>query len=113
MTDDLAIEQRAIRLAFPGLNADKQEVSHLLCSVHSNRTLLRQLGSTAYKPLYRLLKQAMYCFPAIKNRELCQQAIAATEAASNPEAAKYIRTHWLQTASTWAMYARQHSPLLR
>jgi len=99
MTDDSAIEQRAIHLAFPGLNAGEQEVSHLLYSVHSNRTLLRRLGSTAHKPLYRLLKQAMYCFTAIKNRELCQQAIAAAEAASDSEAAKYIRTHWLQTAS--------------
>jgi len=41
MTDDSAIEQRAIRLAFPGLNTGEQEVTRLLCSVHSNRTLLR------------------------------------------------------------------------
>jgi len=38
MTDDPAIEQHAIRLAFPGLAAGEQEVAHLLCSVHSNRT---------------------------------------------------------------------------
>ncbi|KAF8421730.1 hypothetical protein BGX38DRAFT_1239967 [Terfezia claveryi] len=48
MTDDSAIEQRTIRLAFPGLNAGEQEVAHLLCSVHSNRTLLRRLGSNAH-----------------------------------------------------------------
>ncbi|KAF8435878.1 hypothetical protein BGX38DRAFT_1216159, partial [Terfezia claveryi] len=49
MTDDSAIEQRAIRLAFPSLNAGEQEVAHLLCSVHSNRTLLRRLGSTGFR----------------------------------------------------------------
>jgi len=109
MTGDSAIEQRAIRLAFPCLNAGEQEVIHLLCSVHSNQTLLRRFNSTAHKPAYRLLKHAMYCFTEIQNRELCKQAIAA---AADQETANYIRIHWLQTASKWAMYARQHSPLL-
>ena len=108
LTDDSAIEQRAIRLAFPGLEAGEQEVTHLLCSVHSNRTLLRRLGSNAHRSAYQLLKHAMFCFTGIKNRELCEQAIAAVDL----ETAKYIRMHWLQTASKWAMYARQHSPFL-
>ncbi|KAF8440185.1 hypothetical protein BGX38DRAFT_1206409 [Terfezia claveryi] len=56
MTDDSAIEQRAICLAFPGLNVGEQEVAHLLCSVHFNRTLLRRLGSNANKPIYQFLK---------------------------------------------------------
>ncbi|KAF8428783.1 hypothetical protein EV426DRAFT_585900 [Tirmania nivea] len=108
MTDDSAIEQRAIRLAFPGLNAGEQEVAHLLCSVHSNRTLLRRLGSNANKHIYQLLKHAMYCLTEIKNRELCEEAIVAAD----EETAKYIRTYWLQNAPKWAMYARQHSPFL-
>ena len=108
MTDDSAIEQRAIRLAFPGLIAGEQEVAHLLCSVHSNRTLLRRLA--AHKPIYQLLKHAMYCFTGTRNQELCQQAIQA--AGSDQELARYMRTNWLQTASKWAMHARQHSPLL-
>ncbi|KAF8425213.1 hypothetical protein EV426DRAFT_573443 [Tirmania nivea] len=91
-----------------GLNAGEQEVSHILCSVHSNRTLLRRLGSTAHKPIYQLLKHAMYCFTEIHNRALCEQAIAAAD----EETAKYVHTYWLQTASKWAMYARQHSPFL-
>ena len=95
MTDDSAIEQRAIRLAFPGLIAGEQEVAHLLCSVHSNRTLLRRLA--AHKPIYQLLKHAMYCFTGTRNQELCQQAIQA--AGSDQELARYIRTNWLQTAS--------------
>ncbi|KAF8416903.1 hypothetical protein BGX38DRAFT_1335203 [Terfezia claveryi] len=108
MTDDSAIEQRTIRLAFPGLNAGEQEVAHLLCSVHSNRTLLQRLGSNTHKSIYQLLKHAMYCFTEIKNRELCEEVIAAAD----EETAKYIRTYWLQNAPKWAMYARQHSPFL-
>ncbi|KAF8414442.1 hypothetical protein BGX38DRAFT_1264239 [Terfezia claveryi] len=50
----------------------------------------------------------MYCFTEIKNRELCEEAIAAAD----EETAKYIRTYWLQNAPKWAMYARQHSPFL-
>lgn len=52
MTHDSAIEQRAIRLAFPGPIAGEPEVAHLLCSVHSNGTLLWRLGSNANKPEY-------------------------------------------------------------
>lgn len=74
MTGDSAIAQRAIHLAFPGLNAGEQ-VAHLLCSAHSNQTLLRRLGSYANKPIYRLLKHAMYWFTEYS--ELCEQAIKA------------------------------------
>lgn len=52
----------------------------------------------------------MYCFTEIKNRELCGQAIEI--AGTDKELAKYIRVNWLQIASKWAMYARQHSLLL-
>ncbi|RPB25197.1 hypothetical protein L211DRAFT_836521 [Terfezia boudieri ATCC MYA-4762] len=109
MTGDSPTEQRAIPIAFPNLNSGEQEVDHLLCSVYSNQTLLRRFGFTAHKPVYRLLTHAMYCSTEIQNRELCEQAIAA---AVDQGTAKYIRTHWLQTASKWAMYARQHSPFL-
>ena len=113
LTDDSAIEQRAIRLAFPGLTAGEQEVEHLLCSVHSNQTLLRRLGSDAYKPIYQLLKHAMYCLTKIKNRELCDQAVhIASTIDDSGKIAKYVQTFWHQRASKWAMYARQHSPLL-
>ena len=113
LTDNSAIEQRAIRLAFPGLTAGELEVEHLLCSVHSNRTLLRRLGSDAHKPIYQLLKHAMYCLTKIKNRELCDQAVhIASTIDDSGKTAKYVQMFWHQTASKWAMYARQHSPLL-
>ena len=113
LTDDSVIEQRAIRLAFLGLSAGEQEVEHLLCSVHSNRTLLRPLGSTANKPIYHLLKHAIYCVTKIKNRELYDEAVqVAGTIDPSGNTAKYVQTYWHQTASKWAMHARQHSPLL-
>src|SRR4051812_23984277 len=39
LTDDSAVEQKAVQRAFPGLQAGEQEVTHLLCVVHSERTL--------------------------------------------------------------------------
>jgi len=95
-----SVHARAIRLGFPGLNTGEQEITHLLCSVHSNRTLLRRLGSDANKPIYQLLKDAMYCFTETKNRELCEQAIQAATAIDNTgNTAKYVQRYWLQTAS--------------
>ncbi|KAF8428713.1 hypothetical protein EV426DRAFT_711386 [Tirmania nivea] len=73
---------------------------------------IKKWCNNKWQPVYRLLKQAMYCFTQIKNQELCMQAIATASSMNDQETAKYIQTHWLQTASKWAMYARQHSPLL-
>ncbi|KAF8442551.1 hypothetical protein BGX38DRAFT_781920 [Terfezia claveryi] len=113
MTDDSAIDQRAIRLAFPGLNAGKQEVTHLLCSIHFNRTLLWRFGTDTNKPIYQLLKHTMYYFTEVQNRNLCEHAVTAATGIDNVgNTAKYIQTYWPQTASKWAMYARQHSLLL-
>ena len=65
----------------------------------------------AHKPIYRFLKQAIYCFTEIKNRELCELAIVLVATDADQEAAKYTRVYWLQTAPKWGMYAQQHSPL--
>ena len=75
MTDDSATEQRADDWHFLDSMEVNKNVDHLLCSVHSNRTLTRPLGSNANKPIYQLLKHAMYCFTQIKNQELCEQAV--------------------------------------
>ena len=51
----------------------------------------------------------MYCLTGIQNRQLCEQVIAAV---LDEETKKYTSTFWLQTAPKWAMYARQHNPML-
>jgi hypothetical protein len=108
LTDDSSIEQLAVRKAFRGLEAGEQEVAHLLCTVHSMRTLQRKFSSAACKRVFDLLRQAMFTFTGIKCEELCRAAVNAA-----PEAMRsYVVTHWLETRAKWAMYARQHSPLL-
>ena len=49
LTDDSAAEQKAVKLAFHGLIDGENEVSHLLCRVHSERTLDRNLKGKEYE----------------------------------------------------------------
>lgn len=108
LTDDSSIEQLAVKKTFRGLQDGEQEVSHLLCTVHTMRTLQRKFSSTAAKPVFDLLRHAMFTFTGIKCLELCEQAVRIA-----PDDLKaYVRTHWLETRAKWAMFARQHSPLL-
>ena len=52
LTDDSAVEQRVVRCAFPGLPAGEQEVDHLLCTVHTMRTLNKRFKATEYKQIF-------------------------------------------------------------
>lgn len=109
LTDDSSIEQLAIQCAFPGLINGQQEVTHLLCTVHSMRTLNRHFKAEADKKILSLLRHAMFCFTGVKCRMLCEEAIAA---ARDEKTKNYIRAYWLETAQKWGMHARQHSPFL-
>ncbi len=73
ITDDSAAEQRAVKLAFPGLIAGELVVSHFLCRTHSEQTMNRTLAGDACAEarghLYRALyyrKTAMGCDDSIK-----------------------------------------------
>ena len=44
--------------------------------------------------------------------KLSKPVILKTAAALDKNTAKYVQMHWVQTASQWAMYARQHCPFL-
>jgi hypothetical protein len=64
LTDDSAIEQKAVRATF-------SECSFLLCTVHSERTLKRRLvPMDTCEKSHKLLQYAMYCFTRIKCEEL-------------------------------------------
>jgi hypothetical protein len=109
LTDDSAVEQRAVRHAFPGLQAGEQEVGHLLCTVHTMRTLNKRFKATEHKPIFNALRQAMYTFTSFKCLELCAEAVML---AHDEKVKNYICTYWQDTSKKWAMYARNHSPLL-
>ena len=52
LTDDSAAEQRAVRLAFQGLEEGATEITHLLCVFHSEQTLKRNLSGPRNKRAY-------------------------------------------------------------
>lgn len=108
-TDDSSIEQLAVRRAFPAFSVREQEVSHLLCTVQSMRTLQRWFKTIKDKPILNLLRQAMFTFTRFKCIELCEEAI---QIAGDNKTKQFIRVYWMEISYKWAMYAQQHSPLL-
>src|SRR5258706_6520741 len=73
------------------------------------RTLKRRFSSREDTVIFNLLRHAMFCLTGLKCEELCNQAISY---ARDQKTKAYIRTYWQETSRKWAMYARQHSPLL-
>jgi hypothetical protein len=109
LTDDSAGEQSAVQKAFPGLIAGEQEVTHLLCTVHSERTLQRSLAGQEYTEARKHLLVAMR---VRRTHAGCEESIRAAIKASPKAKRAYIEKEWLTTCSQWAMFARQHSSLL-
>ena len=108
LTDGSPFGQLAVEKAFCGLQTGEQEVTHLLCTVHTMRTLQQKFSSAAAKLVLGILRQAMFTFTGVKCLELCEQALRIA-----PDDLKvYVQTHWLETRAKWAMFARQQSPLL-
>lgn len=107
LTDDSAVEQRAVKIAFDGSG---QSVEHLLCSVHCERTLRRRFQG----PRNRVVLDHMLA--ALKNRRTrvgCQASLDSAIAAVASQAdAQYIVDHWQNRMEMWAHFARDHSPLL-
>jgi hypothetical protein len=96
LTDDSAGEQSAIQKAFPGLIAGKQEATHLLCTVHSQRTLQRNLAGPKYAEAQRYLLIAMY---TRRTRAGCEESIQAAIKACPETKKAYIDKEWLTTCS--------------
>ena len=108
LTDDTATERLAVKQAFPGPNGQNSSVTHLLCTVHSSRTLMRQLGHASISKKY-LTSAMMYQ----KTEGGCVDDInQAIDAAPNHETKQYITNYWLNDRFSWAMFARHHSQIL-
>ena len=108
--DDSAAEQRAVKLAFRGLRAGEQEVSHFLCRTHSERTLNRKLAGDKCKKSKEHLYRALYFR---KTRGGAEDSVnEALAVAPDDVTHKYIKDNWYATLSMWANYARQHFCIL-
>lgn len=107
LIDQSAIEENAVNRTFPGIVAGEQNISIFYCSWHCRQTLQRQLGS--FGKGYDLMLQAMYKITCHGCEELIHSAIAKLPLDSKKE---YIRRYWLGNSAKWAMWSRQHSPIL-
>ena len=72
-------------------------------------TLNKRFKATEHKPIFDALRQAMFTFTSFKCLGLCTEAVML---AHDERIKNYIRTYWQDTSKKWAMYARNHSPLL-
>lgn len=110
LTDDSAVEQKAVRLAFPGLLAGETEVDHLLCRVHCERTINRNLAGNKNKACRNHLFAALCTRRTIPG---CKESVLKSmETAPDEETRKYIRNNWYPTQAQWGNAYREHSPLL-
>lgn len=113
MTDDDAGEQCAVRKAFGNEEGiDEIPVTHLLCTVHSKRTLDRNLLSSS--PL--CVESQKHLLAALFNRktkEGCEESIKNTILKAPDQRKKlYIEKKWWNTQANWANCARCHSAIL-
>lgn len=109
LTDDSAAEQRAVKMAFPGLVAGEGEVSHLLCMWHSEQTLKRTMSRPDCKKAQRHLRAALRYR---KTTIGCEESIQAAIDAAPEDKRKYVINEWSKTREKWAYTYRTHSPLL-
>ena len=107
LTDDSAAEQAAIQQTFP---KKEGEVQHLLCVVHSMRTIDQHLKSAICKSSRSHMITAMFTRKSLAG---CEESVRATIAAAPDQVTRdYLSKNWLPTHMRWALYFQCHSCLL-
>jgi hypothetical protein len=92
------------------LQGGEQEVTHLLCRVHSKRTLNRRLEGPRNK---RAMNHMIAALKYRKTGPGCEESIEAAMAAAPDQGTReYLKKEWWTTREKWANYARTHSCLL-
>ena len=109
ITDDSASEQKAVRIAFRGLDDGEGVVDHYLCQKHSERTLKGELAGDRCKTARTSLYSALYFR---QSRPGCEEEIQKALSTAPDNKKDYIWKKWWKTRSQWAYFARQHSCLL-
>lgn len=109
ITDNSAAKQRAVKLAFRGLEVGKMEVQHLLYRRHREQTLKRKLGGKDCREASDHLCKALHLRST--HAGYLESIYAAINAAPEGKR-KYIERNWLESRRLWGYYARVHSCLL-
>ena len=104
--DQSATEANSIKQVFPGLHGGEQECDIILCTVHVMRTWMAKIYDTKARETMIL---AMHKKTKIGCEQLIQEAIRLC---SVPAICHYIKKNYTHNNHQWALWARQHSPLL-
>lgn len=127
MTDDSAMEQRAVRESFRGLIDGEQVVTYLLCIFHKERTFKRKFPPKAYpKVSYNLRKvyTAIVTIPQIYKSLIAALKYWRTEPGARDSVREaynacktnaqrnYIKAECIDTLPLWAACFRMHSTVL-
>ena len=106
LADQSHVEANSIKMAFPGLQNGEQECDVIFCTVHVMRTWMSKIydSKTRQKMIH-----AMHKITKIGCESLIQQAINECPI---PTIKQYIQRYYMRNTHQWALWARQHSPLL-
>ena len=106
LMDQSNVEANAINKAFPGLQAGEQECDIIFCTVHTMRTWMRRIYEKTVKDK---MVMAMHRTTKIGCEQLVAEAVSLS---SVPDVQRYIQRNYQKNTQQWALWARQHSPLL-
>jgi len=106
LLDQSSTEANSIRQVFPGLHGGEQECEVLLCTVHVMRTWISKVYD---KKTRETMVLAMHKRTRIGCEQLLQDAVNTCPVST---ISKYIERNYKKNTHQWALWARQHSPLL-
>ncbi|RHZ57425.1 hypothetical protein Glove_388g20 [Diversispora epigaea] len=106
LQDQSNVEANGIKMAFPGLKNGEQECDTIFCTVYLVRTWMSKIYEVKTR---QKMIQAMHKWTRIGCEALIQQAI---EECPVPTIKQYIKRYYVKNNHQWALWARQHSPLL-
>ncbi|GBB95980.1 hypothetical protein RclHR1_02660001, partial [Rhizophagus clarus] len=106
LSDQSNIESNSIRMAFPGLKNGEQDCDIIFCTVYIMRTWMNKIYD---KKTRQKMIHAMHKRTKIGCKDLVQQAI---NECSIMTIKNYITRNYTKNIYQWALWARQHSPLL-
>ncbi|GBC28737.2 riboflavin-specific deaminase [Rhizophagus irregularis DAOM 181602=DAOM 197198] len=106
LSDQSNIESNSIRMAFPGLKNGEQDCDVIFCTVHIMRTWMNKIYD---KKMRQKMIHAMHKRTKIGCEDLVQQAI---NECSITTIKNYITRNYTKNIHQWALWARQHFPLL-
>ena len=106
LTDDSATEVASILKAFPGTEVGEQNCDPIRCTVHTMRTWMRKICVTAAR---NKMIQAMHKTTKIGCENMIKEAL---EAAKGVKESTDTINRYSDKSREWALWSRQHSPLL-